>query len=238
MITALVLAALVAQPPGPPPFVKEYSKVGTFYYLKPDPSLGPKMLAELLKKENLEHPLFTKDDHLPLLIGAQIGDIVAGKPELVREVEKAFADAPPRGRKVIVRALINAGDKETVKTVGEWIQDKKYADQKADLEALNANLGDPKRTHVRDHAARTPEDLDFLWVNFMVTGEYAPISRILDVFDLPDAKENEVLKRVARWSFGSNVQQHPKLVELVMKNKKDRAAGSRKAIEETIVIPK
>ena len=74
-----------------------------------------------------------------------------------------------------------------------------------------------------------------LWVNFFITGEYAPISRILDVFDLPDAKENETMKRVARWSFGSNVQQHPKLVELVLKNKKDRPEGSKKVIDQTII---
>jgi hypothetical protein len=64
------------------------------------------------------------------------------------------------------------------------------------------------------------------------------VSRILDVFDMPAAKENEVLKQVARWSFGLNVQNHPKLVELVRKHKKDRPAGSQKVIDETIIFLK
>jgi hypothetical protein len=234
----LLLAGVIGQQPDLPNFAKEYSKIGTFYYLDPDPKIGPKMLKDLLKKENLEHPFFVKRDDVPGLLGAQIGDIGAGKPEIVREYEATFADATPAGRKVVIRALENAGDKDTAKKVGEWIKDPKYADQKAELEALKKHLEDPKRQHVRDRPAKEPKDVDLLWANFFVTGEYAPVSRILDVFDLPAAKENEVLKRVARWSFGSNVQQHPKLVELVLKNKKDRPAGSQKVIDETIIFLK
>jgi hypothetical protein len=232
----LLLAIVISQPPELPNVIKEYGKTGTYYYLNPDPKVGPKMLKELLKKENLEHPFFAKRDDVPGLIGAQIGDIGAGKPEIVREYEAMFPDATPAGRKVVIRALENAGDKDTAKKVDEWIKDPKFVEQKADLEALKKHLEDPKRQHVRDRPAKEPKDLDLLWVNFFVTGEYAPVSRILDVFDVPAAKENEVLKRVARWSFGSNVQQHPKLVELVQKHKKDRPAGSQKVIDETIIV--
>jgi len=229
------LLAVVAQPPDLPPFVKEYGKVGTYYYLNPDPKLGPKMLKDLLRKENLEHPFFVKNDQVLLLIGAQLGDIATGKPEIVREYEGAFVDAPPAGRRIVIRALTNAGDKDTAKKVGEWIDDPKYADSKEALTALKAHLESPRRQHVRDRPAKEPKDLDLLWANYFVTGEYEPVSRILDVFDLPAAKENEVLKRVARWSLGSNLQQHPKLVELVLKHKKDRAAGSQKVLGELIL---
>jgi hypothetical protein len=235
--TTFLLAAAISQAPELPPFIKEYGRVGTYYYLNPDPKLGAKMMHELVRKENLEHPFFIKNDQVPLLIGAQLGDIATGHPEVVREYEKEFAGCPPAGRRVIIRALGNAGDKDTAKKVGEWIADKKYADQKADLEKLKAHLENPKRQHVRDRPAKEPKDLDLLWANFFVTGEYAPVSRILDVFDLPAGKENDVLKRVARWSLGSNVQQHPKLVEIVLKNKKDRPAASKKVIDEVIIVP-
>ncbi|HJZ89911.1 MAG TPA: hypothetical protein VKE40_03495 [Gemmataceae bacterium] len=235
----VLLAVLVAQPPDLPPFVKTYSHVATYYYTDPDPNVGPKMLKELLKKENLEHAFFVKNEHVLTLIGAQLGDIATGKPEVVREYEAAFADAAPAGRKVIIRALGNCGDKETVKQVDAWIADKKFADHKADLEALKKHLEDPKRQHVRDRPATTPKDLDLLWANFFVTGEYAPVSRILDVFDVQAAKENEVLNRAAKWSLGSNLQQHPKLVELVQKHAKDRPEGSKKVIDELIItVPK
>jgi hypothetical protein len=224
----------VGQPPGPPAFVREQAKTVTFYYKAPDPRLGPRLMKELLKKENVEHPWFATNGHVLVLMGAMFGDIAAGKPEVVREYEAAFADAPPAGRRVVVRSLTNCGDKETVKRVDAWLADRRYADIRPELEALKKHLEDPQRKHVRDRPARTPDDLDLLWANFFVTGEYAPVSRILDVFDVPDAKDNEVLKRVARWSFGSNLQQHPKLRELVQTHAKDRPEGSRKVIDALV----
>jgi hypothetical protein len=155
----LLLTGLVSQPPDLPNFAKEYSKILTYYYLNPDPKIGPKMLKDLLKKENLEHPFFVRRNDVPGLLGAQIGDIGAGKPEIVREYEATFDDASPAGRKVVIRALENAGDKDTAKKVGEWIKDPKYADRKADLEALKKHLEDPKRQHVHDRPAKEPIDL-------------------------------------------------------------------------------
>ena len=230
----VLLASAVSQPAGPPPFVREYAQKVTFFYKSPDPALGPKMLKELLKDENLQHPLFTKDKNYVLMLQATIlGDIARSQLKIVREYEAAYTDAKPLGRKVIRRALENCGDAETVKIITGWIAD--FPDDKTELEALKAQLDDPKRKHVRDRPAKTPDDLDLLWVNFFVTGEYAPVSRILDVFDLKDAKDNEVLKRVARWSFGSNVQQHQKLVEVVLKHKNERPESSKKVIDQTII---
>jgi hypothetical protein len=230
----LLTVSLVGQPMESPPFVREYSKTGTYYYRSPDPQLGPRMLKELLRKENLEHPFFVKNDQVLLLIGAQLGDIAAGHAKIVREYEAAYADATTKGRRVIVRSLTNCGDRETVKRVDAWLADRP-GDLRPELEALKKHLEDPKRKHVRDRPAREPKDLDLLWANFFVTGEYAPVSRILDVFDLPDARETQVLKRVARWSLGSNLQQHPRLLEIVQKHKKERPDGSRKVVDELIL---
>ena len=101
---------------------------------------------------------------------------------------------------------MNCGDKETMKRIDAWLADRRYAGVRPELEALKKHLQDPKRTHVRDRPAQEPKELDLLWGNFFITGEYAPVSRILDVFDEPDASELDTLKRVARWSLGSNRQ--------------------------------
>ena len=63
-----LLAAVLAQPADLPPIIKEYSRIGTFYYQNPDPKVGPKMLKELLKKENLEHQFFVKRDDVAGLL--------------------------------------------------------------------------------------------------------------------------------------------------------------------------
>lgn len=221
------------QPPQPPPaFAMEQAKVVTFYYKSPDPLQGPKLLKELIKKENVEHPWFAQRGHVLVLMASILGDIGTGQPKVVREYEASFAGATTAGRKVILRALTNCGDKETLARADAWLGDDKFADVRPELQGLKKHLENPRRQHVRDRAAATPDDLDLLWGNFFISGEYAPVSRILDVFDQPDAQANEVMKRVARWSLGSNLQQHPRLAELVREHSKERAAGSRKVIEE------
>jgi hypothetical protein len=228
----VVTASLFGQLPAQPPFFAEYGRAATFYYKSPDPALGPRMLKALLKKENLENPWFAKNEHVLNLIAGQLADIAAGNPKIVREYEAAFADASTAGRRVIVRSLTDCGDKETVRRIDAWLADREYADVRPELAALKKHLEDSGRKHPRDRPARTPDDLDRLWGNFFITGEYAPVSRILDVLDLAEAPDNEVLRRVARWSLGSNMQQHPRLVDLVGQHAKDRPAGSRKAVEE------
>jgi hypothetical protein len=226
---------LIAQPNAAPPLFKTYAQSMTFYYKSPDATLGPKMLKDLLKPENIDHPFFVQNAHVLNIVAAQLGDIATGKPEIVRQYESELTKAPVKGQKVIITALMNCGDKETAKKIDDWLTDKRLLPVKAELETLQKHLADPKRKHVRERPAKTPDDLDLLWSNFFITGEYAPISRILDVFDEPDKKENEVMKRVAKWSLGSNLQQHPKLVEIVEKNTKDRPDGSKKVINELII---
>jgi hypothetical protein len=230
----VVVSSLLGQSPELPPFVKEHARTVTLYYRSPDPGLGPKLLRELLKKENLEHPWFVKNDYALLLNAALLGDIATGKPKVVREYEAAFTGAPPAGRRIIARSLMNCGDRETLKRIDAWLADPRYADSRADLEALKKHLEDPGRKHVRDRPAQTPEDLDRLWGNFFITGEYAPVSRILDVLDLEAAGDKVVLIRVARWSLGSNLLQHARLVEVVREHVKDRPKESRKVVEELI----
>jgi len=229
----LIVASVFSQQPELPSFVKQHSRTVMYYYRSPDPTLGPKLLKEFLKPENVSHPWFNGKEHVLLLNGALFGDMVAGKPKLVREFEAAFADTSVNGRRVVIRALFHCGDKDTIPHVAAWLKDEKNAALRDELTALQKHLEDPKRKNVRDRAAREPRDLDFLWANFFITGEYAPISRILDVFDQP-AKGNEVMQRVARWSLDSNMQEHPKLVELLKNHLKDRPEASRKVVESML----
>jgi hypothetical protein len=231
----LIVASFIQQPNEPPPFFKSNGQRMMTYYRSKDPALGPKWLTELLRNENIDSPWFNGNEHVLMILGSQLGDIVSGSPKLVREYEAVFAETSPPGQRVIIRALTNCGDAETLKKIDGWIANARQAEIKSQLEALKKHLEDPKREHVRDRPAKTPDDLDLLWANFFTTGEYAPISRLLDVFDLPDAPENETMKRVAKWSLGANLQQHPKLVEIVQQHAKDRPEGSHKVINELIV---
>lgn len=234
-MTMLVLATIAGQAtPPPPPFVRDRVKTMTFYYQSPNPALGPTMLKELLRKENLESPWFLGRERVLNMIGSQLGDIAKGHPQIVREYEATFPSAPKLGRTVIIHALMNCGDKETIAKVENWMGDQRFADNKSELELLKKTLSDPNHKGVRDRAAKSPSDLDLLWGNYFITGEYAPIARILDVFDQPDTDESTVMKRVARWSLTSNLQQHKKLAELLKTHAKDRPEASRKVVDQLL----
>jgi hypothetical protein len=230
----LFTVGLVGQPADLPPFAKQHTATLTFYYKSPNPDLGPRLLKDFLRRENVEHPWWNGKDHVVMINGALFGDIAAGRPKVIREYETVFAEAAPLGRRVIIRALMNCGDADTSKRIDAWLADPKTATPKAELEALKKHLADPNRKPVRDRQAKTPDDLDLHWANFFITGEYAPIARILDVLDQPDAKDIMVVKRVAKWSLESNLQQHPRLVELVKEHVKERPAGSKKVIEDCL----
>lgn len=197
-----------AAPAGVPPFIRTHTKSVTFYYKSPEPELGIRMLNDLLREENLGHHWFANRQHVLDLISAQLGDIAHGHARIVRQSESAFGDAPLPGRRIIAKALMNCGDKATLEKITTWLTDAANAELVPQLEALQRYLRDVDRTHVRDRPARIPGDVDFLWTNFFITGEYAPVSRILDVFDLPEDPKHDQLKRVARFSLESNLQQH------------------------------
>jgi hypothetical protein len=230
---ALALAVtLICQESKYPPFIQDRQETMSNYYQSPDPELGPQLLKELLDKKNLDHPWVAANPHFIDVACAELGDIAAGKPKIVRKYEAYFDGTSTTGRLAIIRALENCGDKETVKQVDVWLGDARYENVRPELESLKKHLSDPKRKHIRDRPAQTPEDLDLLWANFFVTGEYAPASRILDV--LEDPKANATLKGAALWSIRSNLHQHPKLVELVKKHAKERPLESQKAIDQLI----
>jgi hypothetical protein len=233
-VALALVATLICQPADLPPFLKERGKLLTYYYKSPNPELGPQLLKELLEKKNIEDPWFVEHEHVLRLLSAQLGDIAAGKPKIVRKYEAAFAAASRPGRLAVLRALENCGDATTLRQINVWLADPRDEDLRPRLQELQRQLADPRHQHVRDRTAQTPDDLDFLWANFFITGDYPPASRLLDVIELPDTKANQTLKGAAVWSMRSNLHQHPKLVEVVQKHAHERSAESQKQIVELI----
>lgn len=217
-----------------PPAVKEYAPFITYYYTNPQQEKARKMLVEIIQKENLEHPWYKGREFVFQLMAANLGDIGYGQEEQIRFYQSQFAGALPGGKRIIIRALQTCGDKESLAQAKLWLADEANADVKPELTSLVKHLADPKRQRSRDKAPQSPPELDYLWGDFFSSGEYAPISRILDVFDLPDESKHAGLKQAARFSTQSNFQQHPKLVELVKTKLDKRPAGSKRAVEEML----
>jgi hypothetical protein len=234
-INLLAALALLFPPADLPPVVPTYGAKLENYYRKPDPEIAGQFFAELLKPENIDHKWF--NDHADVLdiMRTQLGDLAKGREDIIRQYEGSFPQTTLKGKQVIVAALRVCGDESSQRVVAGWIDDSANKDVKKELEALQKHLANPKRKHFRDLPVKSPHDVDLLWGNFYITGEYEPVSAILDIFDRPDDKDTAVLRRVSKFSLGSNLQRHPRLVEVIQKHRKERGAGSEKALSELIL---
>lgn len=233
----LVLATVLwAQPGNLPPFVGKYVQKVKFYYTAPNPELGDELLQALLQKENLEHPWLLSNQPVLKILSAQLGDIAWGHPEILRKYEAQFEGASDRGKLLILEVLSLCGDDKTLSLAEKWSNQKWSEEVQAGVLKLTMALKTADKPRIFEVPAKQPKDLDLLWANFLITGDYKPVSRILDVFDLPaDTKEVQTLQRVARWSLTSNLKQHPKLLPIIDQHLKERPAGSRKVLDEIIL---
>ena len=233
--TLLTAVALGFSPVELPPVVPAFGPKLENYYRKPEPKIAGQFFAELMKPENIDHRWF--NDHADVLdiMGTQLGDLANGREAAVRQYEAGFPKATLKGKRVILAALKVCGDDTSKAVVAGWLKDTAQEELQEDLEALQKHLEDPDRKHFRELPVKSPHDVDLLWGNFYITGEYELVSAILDVFDRPDDKDTPVLRRVAKFSLGSNLQRHPKLVESIQKHRKERGAGSEKALSELIL---
>src|SRR5262249_26387348 len=150
------------------------------YHARPSPDRVCHFLDLALTKDVLQHPVVSGRPHTRDLFSHGFGNMARGNPKLVRQIEARFAKTSGSGRTTILRCLRVCGDDETVKVLAAWRDDPRYADDSAFIETVRKSLADPRRKRPRDLPAKTPEELDYLWADFFVTGEYAPVARILD----------------------------------------------------------
>jgi len=227
----LAILLCLLQPQQHPPILPEATRMMK-YYENPDPQRGVKLLKELLKPENLDHPMTSREDgHVLSVLCEQLGYIAKGHPEIVREYEKLFAGTTPTGKYGILRTLRIAGDDQTKKQLDTWLAGEKNEQTLKALEETKRILTAPKREMNRDRAVRTGKDLDMLWADFFATGEYAPISRILDTFE---SNVPPGVKSAARWSLESNLKEHPKLVKLIKEHLKERSEANKAEVEKLL----
>ncbi len=173
----------------------EVGKFITYYHRKPEPTRVPEMLTAALKEVSGEPSPF-RPDNGPELTATAFGHMGKGQPKLVRHYESLFDDSGKQGKTFLLHALRVCGDADTSKRMEKWAGDPRNADCKKEIEVARTFLADPKRELARDRAAKTPEDLDLLWADFLVTGEYTPVGRILGVLEEPRTLRAAVEKRL------------------------------------------
>ncbi len=155
----------------------------TGYHARPAPERVPAVLDALFARKALEAPW--RDLGGPEALAHAFGHMARGNAKLVREYESRFPAADGSGQTFLLRALQVCGDDITLKKLEKWSADPGLRDRRKEVEAARTYLADAARQLPRARPARDMADLDFLLVDFLVTGDYAPVSRLLDVLDRP-----------------------------------------------------
>jgi hypothetical protein len=215
--------ATAATDPSKEQKIEEIEQLLTNYHRAPSLEKAAKFFGLLIDEKLIDEPFFDGEQRLKLT-GYSFGLIARGKPKLVRFYESKYPSASKRGRLLLLEALRVAGDQESVRKLDQWREDlgqkklkpgqwhigfwendpaeKHLADA---IDATRAELEAPVRPMPRDLPASTPTDLNLLWCDFLITGEYAPVSRILDVLDRPDKLRERIGEQLKR-NPGSNAK--------------------------------
>jgi uncharacterized protein (TIGR03067 family) len=184
------------------------------YHARPEPDRVPAMLDLVLKAKDRRSVLpgigtdprdlllgfLMKSSEVRVPTAHAFGHMARGNPKLVREYESRFAAADANGRAFLLEALNICGDASTERQLKAWSEDARFADAREAIAKVRCSLTDPRRRLPRDLAPRSPTDLDLLWADFFVTGEYAPVARILDVLDPPGSLRKRIVDRLSKAS--------------------------------------
>jgi uncharacterized protein (TIGR03067 family) len=230
---------------------KEMDRVEGFvtrYYLKPDPGRVPAMLDVALKAgyAGIPSPAPPPADAarqtgpgIPVLADPTVrrpaahafGHMARNNPKLVRAYEARFAGADDNGKAFLLEALRVCGDELTLRQLDAWSADPAFRGQRETIEKTRVLLKDSKGRLPRDVAARSPSDLDLLWADFLVTGEYAPVARILDTLDRPDSLREKIVERLKKDSKDRDeFLDSLRTVKLIQPGTKDRLVAGDLAL--------
>jgi len=101
--------------------------------------------------------------------------------------------------------------------------------------------------HLEDYESPLPDcaiHLDYLWVEFMATGDEKPVKKIIDALNLPYNKnkknptdrdlDDAITKYSAKWSLRSNAEQHKKVLEIIEKEAQSAKGPLKKELEEIL----
>lgn len=80
----------------------------------------------------------------------------------------------------------------------------------------------------------SPKDLDYLWAEFMATGNNEPVKKIVSVLGYPSKGMNIVLIGAAEWSLSSNARQHEIVYNTIKQESLSATGQTKEKLEEIL----
>ncbi len=161
---------------------ESFNKFTTYYYLNPEPQKAPQFLKYYINSKTFEENCSTRGDVFNL-IAYFFGRLAEINPNLLREYEKLYDLASENGKLFLLTVFRVAHDnmtksffKERIKASSE--QEKSIMQMIIDKPALG------RESFVKD--VKSHWDMDFLWMEFFITGDKEPIVKLIDVLTWED----------------------------------------------------
>ncbi len=208
--------------------LKDYGNFITFYYLNPESDKAPEVLKKFLDSE-----FFLSSDpnyeHSKNLAAYFFARIATSDPYLVQSYISLFEKSTHEQRLFMLGILQQCGNKKVKTFLKSKLKDKNFNEEKNQIEQM-LKEGIPKKYDPLSQPVRGPDDLDFLWAEFMVAGNAEAVKRIISTLSWIDhgralaeygAKEESgsglwmlIVGNSAKWSLGSNCKQHKQVLQI------------------------
>ncbi len=170
---------------------KEYNDLLVNYYRNSQPDKIPTALEHIAVSDFIKN----QPTDVSAMTSYLFGRIAREEPSLVAKYMEVFdkASLTHEGRVFILMVFQICGNKSVKHFLGGKLNDENFVNEKQDIQNILTGgipIGfNPLKREVKDGV-----DLDFLWVEFFITGSREPISKIIDVLGRPDRFKSRLQK--------------------------------------------
>jgi len=162
----------------------------TYYYLSPQPDKAPLQLEQFIISER-----FAKDENFRKYgvynTAYLFGRIAKLEPSLITKYEDLFDKASHEGRSFILKIFQLCGNEQVKDFLAVKLKDKNFSKEKEEISKI-IKEGIPTGFNPLDREIKDAGDLDFLWAEFMITGDEKAIQKIIGVLDWQDHFRNKL----------------------------------------------
>jgi hypothetical protein len=162
----------------------------TYYYVNPQPDKVPLELEKFIASER-----FIKDENFRKYgvynTAYLFGRVAQLVPALITKYEDIFEKSSHEGRSFILKIFQICGNEQVKDFLTAKLKDKNFSKEKNEISEI-IKEGIPIGFNPLDREIKDGSDLDFLWAEFMITGNEKAIQKIIAVLDWQDRFRNKL----------------------------------------------
>jgi tetratricopeptide (TPR) repeat protein len=183
---------------------QEFNDFTTYYYLSPQPDMAPQALNYFLSSKLFFRDNINTNGHVIEMFTYFFGRVADINPYLIREYEKYYDAEDKFGKSFLMNIFSIASDEQNKQFFKEKLTTETDNEMKDFLEKIIAMppLGNKRIIEgVKDY-----NDLDFMWMEFFITGNKEPIVKLVDVL----AREDRFKKKLLIWASNKHNEKETK----------------------------